>query len=424
MNLFQGKTGNAYKKIIALTIVLALFLGVFNVALLFQNINQQESIAQLQSQIEELQQKEDQEVVSSYVEESQVIDTVEAIKESVVSIVATKDLPKYRGRSFMFDDFFNDPFFNNFFDTPQRQVPDDINETERVQVGGGSGFIYSSDGLILTNKHVVSDTAAEYTVVLYDGTELEAKVLALNDFNDIAVVKVTGEEVELRSVELGDSSELRVGQRVVAIGNALAEFENTVTTGIISAKGREIVASDGRSAGEQIENLIQTDAAINPGNSGGPLVNLKGQVVGMNTAIAQGANGIGFAIPVNDLKHFAQVVEKNGKFVRPFLGVRYMMLSDDMAEKLNVEATQGALLFSDVQAGIPAVVPDSPADKAGLKMSDVIIEVDGEVLTQERDLRSVIAEKEIGQKLLLKVLRNGQELEIELKLEEFDSVKS
>lgn len=364
---------------------------------------------------------------TSYIEESSIIDTVKRVQDSVVSIVATKDIVKYKRNPFYNNNFFNDPFFNQFFGNrfeqraPQEEAEEET--TERVKVGGGSGFVYSESGLILTNKHVVADENAEYTVVLYDGTELNAEVLARDSFNDVAVVKVSpkdGEEMpELKALKLGKSLGLQVGQRVVAIGNALAEFENTVTTGIVSAKGRSIVASDGHSAGEKIQNLIQTDAAINPGNSGGPLVNLVGEVIGMNTAIAQGAEGIGFAIPVDDLKSVADSVEKYGKIVRPFIGVRYMMLSPEISEKLNLEIDEGALLITDAKEGIPAIVKDSPADKADLKANDIILEIDSKKLNFDYDLRSAVSEKNVGDKITLKVSRDGKELEIQLQLEEY-----
>ncbi|MBT4937065.1 trypsin-like serine protease [Candidatus Peregrinibacteria bacterium] len=349
------------------------------------------------------------------------------MQDSVVSIVATKDIVKYKRNPFYNDNFFNDPFFNQFFGNRfEQRAPQEEGEeekTERVKVGGGSGFVYSSSGLILTNKHVVADEKAEYTVVLYDGTELNAEVLARDAFNDVAVVKVSpkdGEEMpELKALKFGQSSGLQVGQRVVAIGNALAEFENTVTTGIVSAKGRSIVASDGHSAGEKIQNLIQTDAAINPGNSGGALVNLAGEVIGMNTAIAQGAEGIGFAIPVDDLKSVADSVEKYGKIIRPFIGVRYMMLSPEISKKLNLEIEEGALLITDAKEGIPAIVKDSPADKAGLKANDIILEIDSKKLSPDYDLRMAVSEKNVGDEILLKISRDAHEMEIKLKLEEY-----
>lgn len=389
----------------------------------------EKKLAQVQSTLQTLKQQKESEKPLLSGGESQVINTVKKVQNSVVSIVASKDLPKYRGQSFPFNDFFsNDPFFQEFFgqrfQSPQSPQDNDQDKksTEQVKVGGGSGFIYSEDGLIITNRHVVADEDASYTVVLFDGTELDSEVLARDDFNDVAILKVKAKDgktlPKLHPVILGDSTKLEVGQQVVAIGNALAEFQNTVTTGIISAKGRQIVASDGTSGGENLDNLLQTDAAINPGNSGGPLVNLQGQVVGMNTAIAQGANGIGFALPVNDIKHFAEVVKTHGKYIRPFLGVRYMMLSDELAKKLNLQKNSGALLYGDVQQGEPAVIADSPADKAGLKMGDIITKIDGKELKEGNDLRDAVSAKEIGDTVKMEVWRNGETKVFEVDLEE------
>lgn len=425
MKFLQSPRGHMNRVTFTVITILFICFGSLISLHVYQNLQFHSQIAELQKTVAELQSKQKEEKASAYIEESQIVETVKKVQDSVVSIVASKDLPKYRGRSFGFDPFFsNDPFFQQFFNVPQQNQNEGNNEdsTEKVKIGGGSGFIYSEDGLIITNKHVVSDAEADYTVVLFDGTELQSEVLARDDFNDVAILKLKADEgkslPKLHPVKLGNSSHLQVGQRVVAIGNALAEFQNTVTTGIISAKGREITASDGSSQGEALENLLQTDAAINPGNSGGPLVNLNGEVVGMNTAIAENANGIGFALPVDDLKHFAEIIKKNGKYIRPFLGVRYMMLNEELAKQLNIKQSEGALLYSDVQQGIPAVVKDSPADKAGLKMSDIVLSIDGKKLTQDDDLRSVVANKSIGDTLKLEVLRDGKKFEVSVKLEE------
>ncbi len=250
-------------------------------------------------------------------EESQVIDTVKAVSPSVVSIVISKDLPLYRQGLFDPNDFFgNDPFFNFGlpFSVPQPDRDEEGNvRTERRKVGGGSGFIVSEDGLVVTNRHVVADPEASYTVILNDQTEYSAEVLSRDSVNDVAVLRIKdgeGNEAKgLTPAPLGDSDKIQVGQRVIAIGNALAEYENTVTVGVISAKGRSISAGSINST-ESLINLIQTDAAINPGNSGGPLVNLSGEVIGINTAIAANAQGIGFAIPINDVKNVIQSVKE------------------------------------------------------------------------------------------------------------------
>jgi len=355
----------------------------------------------------------------AYIEESSIINTVEKVSPSVVSIVITKDLPLYRQgvRNFGFNDFFNDSFPD--FGMPFRELDRDENgnvKKETREIGGGSGFIISQDGLVVTNRHVVDDDEANYTVVTSDGDEFEADVLAKDTLNDFAVLKIKDAK-DMPVVELGDSGKLKIGQRVVAIGNALAEYQNTVTTGIVSAVGRNIVAGSMRSS-ENIRNLIQTDAAINPGNSGGPLVNLNGEVIGINTAIASGAEGIGFAIPINDVKSLIDNVQKNGKIVRPFLGVRFMMLDKAKAEELKIDVENGALLVGNEAEGEFAVVPGSPAEKAGLKIKDVILEVDGEKVTAEKPLHQVISEHNPGDSLKLKVWRSGNIKNVIVKLEE------
>ncbi len=425
-------------KNIIIWVVLSFLFGtsvVFSGISYYKQYTTSKELAEIKEKLEDVYENNEKGITKKtvYVEESSIIETVKKVQDSVVNIVATKDIIKYKRTPFFYDNFFNEPFFNDFFgnrfnQNEQKEKSEDEEEPiERVKVGGGSGFIYSEDGLILTNKHVVSDENAEYTVILFDGTEFEAEVLARDSFNDIAVVKAKPKDGEkmpkFKPLKLGESSSLQVGQRVVAIGNALAEFENTVTTGIISAKGRSIIASDGRYSGEKIQNLIQTDAAINPGNSGGPLVNLVGEVVGMNTAIAQGAESIGFAIPADDLRSVAESVENHGRIVRPFIGVRYMMITEEVAKSLNLDREEGALLITDAQRGIPAVVKDSPADKAGLKANDIILEIDGEKLILENDLRSLISEKNIDDTLKLRVLRDCEELEIKVKLEEFKENK-
>lgn len=324
-----------------------------------------------------------------------IADTVDAVKESVVSILATKD--------FVTRDFVTR--------TATR---------ETFQVGGGTGFIYSTNGLILTNKHVVSDTDASYVVVLYDGTQFNAEVVARDDNNDIAVMRINPADqgVKLKAIKLGDSSSIRVGERVIAIGNALAQFQNTVTTGIISALGRSIIASDGGGDSSSISNLLQTDAAINPGNSGGPLVNLDGEVIGMNTAVASNATGIGFAIPVDDVKYVAQVVQEKGRLVRPYIGVRYLMMTEEYARLLGVSQDFGALVISNSDGTVPAVIAGSPAQKAGVQEGDIILSIDGVRLQGENNLRNVVATKNVGQEIELTVLRGEDQIIINVVLEE------
>lgn len=279
--------------------------------------------------------------------------------------------------------------------------------------GAGTGFIITSDGLIVTNKHVVSDERATYTVLTAEGKTYDATVQARDPFNDFAVLKI--EATGLPVVELGDSDRLAVGQWVVAIGNAFGEFENSVSVGVVSAKNRKLEGQ-----GAELTGLIQTDAAINPGNSGGPLVNLKGQVVGINTAIASPTGssvGIGFALPVNAIKKSIDSVRKTGKITRPMLGVRYINVDPTIQRQLDLSVERGAMIFSgDVRT--PGVQPGGPAAQAGLRERDIILELNGERIDENRPLSNLLTQYAPGDEVTLKVLRDGKEFETKLKLGE------
>lgn len=359
-----------------------------------------------------------------YIEESDYISAIQKVSPAVVSVIESKSLQIYYQQPMMF--FQGDPFFNQFFGQPNMQQPKRQNQgsTKKQKTGGGSGFIVTSDGLVVTNRHVVQDPDADYTVVLSDGREFKAEVLSKDTLNDLAVIKILpkdgsqGAKINsLPVVEFGDSDSLKVGQRVLAIGNALGEYQNTVTAGIISAQGRQITANDGNGSAETLTGLLQTDAAINPGNSGGPLVNMQGQVIGVNVAIAASANNIGFAIPFNDVSPVITSVQKDGKIIRPYVGVRYQMLSEERAKELELEGvTYGALLLGSDENGEFAVIPGAPGDKAGLKKGDVILEVDGKKLTQEFSLQQSIRNKKPGDEIKLKLWTSGKTVEKTLTL--------
>ncbi len=287
------------------------------------------------------------------------------------------------------------------------------------QKGGGSGFIISSDGLIATNKHVVKDSNATYTVLLNDGTTHEAKVKSLDPIFDFAVIKIDAKN--LKAVDFGDSDALQVGQWVLAIGNALAEFQNTVTAGIISAKERSLTA--GNASGgqtEALEGLLQTDAAVNPGNSGGPMVNTAGQVIGVITAVAGDAQGISFALPINALKPAVDSVIKSGRIIRPALGIRYTKLTKSIAETNKLPVDHGAYLQLS-QNGTAPIVSGSAADKAGLKVGDIITAVNGTTIDDLHSLARLVQEHQVGDKIKLTVNRGGKEQVIEVTLEELKS---
>lgn len=339
-------------------------------------------------------------------QEEAIIKAVENVGPAVVNIVITKDVP-------IVEEYFYNPFeeFEQFFGDPfQFQIPQyRENGTEKQEVGGGTGFIVSQDGLVLTNKHVVLDEEAEYTVFTNDGQKYPAKVLARDPIQDIAVIKIeqVGELKSFPIVQLGDSDKLQAGQTVIAIGNALGEFKNTVSVGVVSGLGRTITASGG-SFVETLEDVIQTDAAINSGNSGGPLLNLKGEVIGINTAMVQQAQNIGFAIPVNQAKRGLEQVKTLGKIVYPFLGIRYVLITEEIKEENNLPVNYGAWLVRASEEE-PAVEPDSAAQKAGLQENDIILEFNAEKITSENSLAKIIIKYNPQDKVDLKILRNGQE---------------
>lgn len=278
------------------------------------------------------------------------------------------------------------------------------------QQGGGTGFIITNDGLILTNKHV-AQAGESLTVLMADAKTYDAKVVALDPTNDLAILKI--EASGLPVVDLGDSDDLQVGQWVVAIGNALGQLQNTVTAGVISARERQLTAGSGNDQ-EQLSNLLQTDAAINPGNSGGPLVNLAGQVIGINTAIAGNAQSIGFAIPINQAKGALESYKKTGKIVKPQIGVRYVTLNKEIAKSNNLSVDYGALITGS--ANSPAVVSGSPADIAGLKANDIILEINGERIDESHPLGGVIQKYQVGDEIEIKFLSDKKEQTTKLKL--------
>jgi S1-C subfamily serine protease len=266
----------------------------------------------------------------------------------------------------------------------------------------------------LTNKHVVLDESADYTVLTNDGKKYPAKVLAKDPVQDLAIIKIEGSNFPV--VKLGDSSKLQIGQTVIAIGNALGEFRNTVSVGVISGLGRTITASGGDLV-ETIEDVIQTDAAINQGNSGGPLLNLKGEVIGIDTATVSGAQNIGFAIPIDKGKRDIEQVKAKNKITYPFLGVSYVLINEKIKEDNNLPIAEGAWITAGQQGG-SAIYSGSPAEKVGLKEGDIILEFNGEKITSENSLSKIIMKYNPGDKITLKILRDGKEKIFEVTLNE------
>lgn len=350
-------------------------------------------------------------VVSVAPEDEKIVNMVERSTSAVVSIVITKDVPKFRN-------VFRSPFSFGFpfFGEPQQPNSRDSGATEKQQVGSGSGFIISRDGYVVTNKHVVADREADYTVILSDEKEYPAKVLALAPNNDIAVLKIEG--ADLPSLELGDSDTLRVGQTVIAIGNPLGEFANSVSRGIISGLKRSVTAGSNLGETETLQNIIQTDAAINPGNSGGPLFDIEGRVIGINVAVAQGAENIGFALPVNSIKRVVDEVKTTGKLSIPYIGVRYIVLDEEVAKQYGLDVDHGALVLRGERMTDLAVIPGSPADKAGVVENDIILEIDGKKIDTENTLANAIGDKRVGDEVTLKVWHKGDIKEVTARLEE------
>lgn len=316
-------------------------------------------------------------------EESVVIDTVKKVGPSVVTISIESTSPDLGEGEFSYFGFEDD----------KESGPTSI----------GSGFIVSNDGLIVTNKHVVSDVSGKYIIVTNENKKINVEKIYRDPLSDIAILKVN--EKNLKPVSLGESSNLSVGQFVIAIGTALGEFPNTVTTGVISGLGRGITAGTYFES-EELTNVIQTDAAINPGNSGGPLLNSSAQVIGVNTAVSLSGQNIGFALPINSIKESLQNFNNTGQFDRAFLGVSYSIVNSEIAKRLGL--VEGAF--------IEVVVRDSPAEIAGIKENDIIIKIDGKNINDDFQISSAISKKKINDEIDLEIWNDGKNREIKLKL--------
>ena len=317
-------------------------------------------------------------------ENSAIINAVAKVAPSVVNIISNKNVQS---------------IFGGIFE----------------QIGGGTGFVVRDNGFIATNRHVVSDEKAEYTVITSDGSSYEARVVALDPFNDLAIIKIDANNLTV--ADLGDSDVLQVGQKVVAIGNALGEYQNTVTSGIISAVNRVIIANDGVKP-EKLDGIIQTDAGINPGNSGGPLVNMIGQVIGINTAIDLQGREIGFAIPINSVKSAIESVLTTGSIKRPMLGIRYIHINKELATLNNMDIENGALVVRGNNSNELAVTPGGPADKAGIKENDIILSIDNVVINEEKSVTSILSNHQPEDIVKLKIWRAGEELVVSVRLGE------
>ncbi len=323
---------------------------------------------------------------------------------AVITIVVSKDLSKVEGFYFV-------PMGDQ-----QMVMPKIKKSKEKTKVGGGSGFIIAPDGYIFTCSHVVDDPEASYTVIVDPEHKYETKVLAKDPLVDVAILKIDG--TTLPSLDLGDSDAIDLGEQVLAVGNPLGEFEDTLSAGIVSGLSRRITAYGGSKMQEtSLRGLIQTDAAINPGNSGGPLVNMEGQAIGINTAMVMGAQNLGFAIPINYGKKILQEVMAYGKIKRPFLGVRYVVLNAEISTANKLPVDYGALVVRET-FGEPAVIKGTPADRAGLREYDIILEFGGQRVNQEKLLTDILQDCKIGEEVPMKVLREGKEVKLSVKLRE------
>ncbi len=321
-------------------------------------------------------------------EDSVVVDVVRKVGPSVVT-VGVEQVPQQGMMGSPFGFFFQQP-----------TQPDNQQKEDYI----GSGFIVKSDGLIVTNKHVVSDASLKYIIVDSKGNKYKVDKIYRDPSNDVAILRTSAPAGGFAAIELGDSKNLEVGQMAIAIGTALGEFRNTVTTGVVSGLGRGITAGNALEGfAERLDNVIQTDAAINPGNSGGPLLNSSGQVIGINTAVASSGQNVGFAIPINTVKESINNFNATGQFNRPFLGVSYTMITKRVAT-LN-DLPEGAF--------VQDVVSDSAAEKAGLQKNDIITKIDGKKLSDtDAGVASVISSKKVGDTISLTIYRDGRIMDV------------
>ncbi len=340
-------------------------------------------------------------------DQDSVVRTVKRVTPAVVSIVIAKHVEPTTLTS-PFGPFadLGDPF------------PTPRDEQDRVKVGGGSGFIVSPEGAILTNRHVVADPAATYTAVLPDGTQLPATILARDPVNDVAILTVDASH-PLPAIPLGDSSAIELGQTVITVGNALGLFQNTVSTGVVSGLSRFInAAAEFGGPTNELRGLIQTDAAINPGNSGGPLVTLEGEAIGINTAIVFGAQNIGFAIPINHARRDLTDLKRHGRIRQPSLGIRYVVITKPLQRVRALPVDYGAWIVGEGTPWDHAVIPNGPADIAGLKELDIVLECDGKRIDETHPLIDHIQDRAVGERVQLKILRGADAHDIEVALGE------
>jgi serine protease Do len=337
-----------------------------------------------------------------FAHEKKIISIIEKTIPAVVSIEAYKEIADLKKK--------NPQWIFQLFDQKSLAI-DFIRKHERngiVKFGGGSGFVVDSSGIIVTNTHVIIRDHLDYQITDYKGRRFQAQLIASDQVNDVAFLKIS-QNIKMPALLLGDSSKIKLGQSVYAIGNVLGIFQNTVSAGIISGLARSISARS-EAFSENLRGLIQTDAAINPGSSGGPLIDSMGNVIGINTASVTAAENIGFAIPINIIKKDLEQVKKYGRIIRPFLGVRYIIIDNIVSKLLKLPVDYGAIVLSPFAHHKEAVIKNSPADKAGIKDKDIILQIDDKKLTSDFSIQEFLDDAKVGQKIELKILRKNKEL--------------
>lgn len=343
-------------------------------------------------------------------EEQKAIETIDDVMPSVVSVVISK---KFEELKKDVDNISNPQSTLSIKDIPK----ENIDAKGNVEIGGGSGFIVDKSGIILTNRHVIAEPDTSYKVILSDGEEFDAKVLARDPMDDIAILKIDPEDRDIPKVHLGNSDSLKLGQSVLAFGNVMGRFQNTVSKGIVSGLSRSIKAKiDSESPSVEMRGLIQTDAAINPGNSGGPLTDTDGNVVGINVAVASGVQNVGFALPVKLVERDLADLKRFGEIKRPFLGVRYITINENIAEKHGFSNKFGALVTQGDRDS--AVVEDSPAEQAGIREGDIILKWNDDKVFPKKTIRDYLSESEVGDKPTLTILRDDKSIDVEVELKE------
>ena len=348
-------------------------------------------------------------------------DIIKKSMPAVVSIAITKQLAKIEAE--LPQNTF--PFLHSQNEQQRAMLKNLADADGMVQVGGGSGFVVDSGGIIITNRHVIADKESEYTIITNDDQKFGAEVLARDPMSDVAILKLhvtdktKGKVKKLPTLKLGNSDKVTLGESVLAIGNSLGIFRNTVSAGIISGLSRSIRAQiDPQTPAQEIRGLIQTDTAINPGNSGGPLLNEKGEVIGINAAIVFGAQNIGFAIPINTVQRDLKDLKKYGRIRKPLLGIRYLNIDENISKKMDLPATNGALVIHE-DHHTPGVIIGTPADKAGIRAGDIIVKCDGKLINNKTTIQDILEKKSVDDTLELDIIREkNHHLNVSVKLQE------